>query len=98
MEELNGTRIESKKRLEKTIVKRMQTIMIGALASFEKQFSFLWSGDSVDNMKMKTLWEDARSEILSNGNNQINIIQRELGVYIIELHGYSIEIKMKERT
>lgn len=87
---------ESKKRLDKSITKKIQTTMIGALAAFEERFSFLWTGNTAEHMKMKSLWEDARAIILTNGNKQINTIKNELEVYTIEYNGYVIEIKMKE--
>ena len=69
----------SKKRLINNIDKKFKTTMIGSLAVFEKYFGALWGhGDSniTDEQKhFRQLWEEARTDILNNGNTQMRIAQ-----------------------
>jgi hypothetical protein len=87
---------ESKDRLSKTLKKKIQTTMIGALSSIEENFGFLWESEndsvSVNKQDMKNLYNKLRSEILDKGNNQARNIDAELSQYDIELFRYSIKI------
>ena len=87
---------ESKERLSKTLKKKIQTTMIGALSSIEENFGFLWQSDndslSTEQQTMKNLYNKLRSEILDKGNNQARNIDAELSQYDIEWLRYSINI------
>jgi hypothetical protein len=59
----------------KTIQKRIQTTMIGALARFEDNFGFLWEKEnSAESDRFWDLWEKTRNQILNNGNHQCRSI------------------------
>lgn len=81
----------SKENLEKITVKKMQTIMIGALASIEQHFGFLWGKD--DSTRQKTeeereiegIFQKIRAEILDKGNGQIRGFKDDLQLYNVEL-------------
>lgn len=80
----------SKDNLEKSTIKKMQTIMIGALASVEQNFGFLWAKDETkilteEEREIKALFDKVRSEILDKGNGQIRNFKQELELYNIEL-------------
>jgi transcription termination factor Rho len=81
----------SKDNLEKLIVKRMQTIMIGALASVEQHFGFLWGKDDVTKQKteeereIESIFQKIRAEILDKSNNQIRSIKEDLQLYDVSL-------------
>jgi hypothetical protein len=59
------------------ITKRFQTTMIGSLHQFEKYFGHLWGIDLDEDeltnhqMDLRDRWENARNQILNNGNNQL---------------------------
>ena len=85
----------SKKRLIKNIEKKFKTTMIGSLACFEKYFGDLWGHDddelSAEQLKFKELWEQARTEILNNGNSQLMIAQEEIAQYSMTWNRYHID-------
>lgn len=89
-------KIESKEKLSRTLKKKIETTMIGALSSIEEHFGFLWkSGDgqlTKDQEIMKSLYNKIRSEILDKGNNQARNIDIELSQYDIEWIKYSIQL------
>lgn len=66
------------KHTEDLIHKRMQTIMIGALARFEENFAYLWNKDTAHSQYFLDLWQKARQDILDYGNNQIRLAKKEL--------------------
>ena len=88
-------RESSKKRLMKNVERKFKTTMIGALASFEKYFGELWGheegGLSEEQIKMKQFWEQARTEILNNGNSQLRIAQEEIAQYTMTWNRYHID-------
>ena len=65
----------SKIRLKKDVKKKIETTMIGALASIEKYLGELWGHDLPDptpeQTQLKEVYEELRSEILDKGNTQI---------------------------
>jgi hypothetical protein len=90
----------SKDRLLKISTKKIQTTMIGALSSLEKQFGFLWGHDqdgemSPEQQHMKDLYEEVRSEILDKGNNQIRNLETEFNYYDINWLRYRMVIPAK---
>ena len=88
-------RDSSKKRLISNIEKKFKTTMIGSLASFEKYFGELWGhGEeelTSEELRFKELWEQARTEILNNGNSQLRIAQEEIAKYSMTWNRYHID-------
>ena len=88
-------RESSKKRLMKNVERKFKTTMIGSLASFEKYFGDVWGHDdaqpSEEQLKAKQLWEQARTEILNNGNSQLRIAQEEIAQYTMTWNRYHID-------
>lgn len=70
----------SNNRLYNITKKKIQTTMIGALATVEKYFGPLLEGGSRD---IKRAFEEARSEILDKGNAQIRNLESEFNNYDI---------------
>lgn len=64
--------------LEDLFEKRMQTIMIGALARFEENFDHLWTKNNTNNEYFLDLWQRARQDILDYGNHQIRLGKKDL--------------------
>lgn len=85
---------ESKERLSKIIAQKIRTTMIGALDSFEYIFEDLINKDE----KFKESFQEARKEILDNGNNQIRAINKELEQYTISWNRYTIVFPVKRRN
>lgn len=89
---------ESKDRLSKILKKKVETTMIGALASIEQHFSSLWSVDgpmTKDQEKMYDLYQKIRSEILDKGNAQARNIDAELAQYEVKWLRYNMTIPVK---
>lgn len=81
----------SRNKLKALTKKRIQTTMIGALASIEKFFGHLWGQNkdekdlSPQEKELDDLYEELRKEILDKGNNQIRLLNGELDNYDVEL-------------
>lgn len=93
---------ESKNRLEKITTKKIKTTMIGALATIETIFGFLWEPDqdgtlSNEKSHLYSLYEKARHEILDNGNNQIRNFKAELEQYNVEWKRYQLTLPVRKR-
>ena len=91
-------RESSKKRLIKNLERKFKTTMIGSLAAFEKYFGQLWGHDQGElteqQLKFKELWEQARTEILNNGNRQLRIAQEEIAQYSMTWNRYHIDFNL----
>lgn len=87
-------KVDSKKRLQRILERKLKTSFIGALSKFEAVFGRLWGHgkDRADltesEIRFRSLWELARTEVLNNGNNQIRAVQQELDLYTINFDGY----------
>jgi len=75
---------QSRKRLDSIISKKVRTTFIGALAAFEEEFGFLWGHGLPDNQltdehkDMLVLWNQARTNVLNNGNTQLRAVRDEI--------------------
>jgi hypothetical protein len=70
----------------KNIETRLKTTMIGSLAKFEEYFGYLWEEDNKNRLEYENLWEQARTSILNNGNNQIRLALDELEDFLERNH------------
>ena len=91
----------SKTRLKKEIKKRIQTTMIGSLSSVEKYFGFLWGENSdseltKEQMRMREIFEEMRTEILDKGNSQIRNSDSEIENYEVVWNKYHINLPIKK--
>tara|TARA_R100000005_G_C5001765_1_gene209023 strand:+ start:4457 stop:4780 length:324 start_codon:yes stop_codon:yes gene_type:complete len=90
----------SKTRLKKEIRKRIQTTMIGSLSSVEKFFGFLWgegseSEPTKEQLQIREVFEELRTEILDKGNTQIRNSEAEIENYDIVWNKYHINLPLK---
>lgn len=89
----------SKTRLKKEVRKRIQTTMIGSLSSIEKFFGQLWGEGnpepSNEQVQIRELFEELRTEILDKGNNQIRNCEAEIENYDVVWNKYHINIPIK---
>jgi hypothetical protein len=97
MDKKELVRQQSKERLTKEVKKRINTTMIGAIASVEEHFGKLWGFNSdgelnYQQQKMKELFEELRADILDKGNAQIRQFEAELNNYDINWNRYHITI------
>ena len=91
----------SKTRLKKEVKKRILTTMIGSLSSIEKFFGFLWGEGSegeptAEQLQMRELFEELRTEILDKGNNQIRNTEAEIQNYDVTWNKYHINLPLKK--
>lgn len=89
-----------KKKLAASIEKKFKTTMIGALSKFEKYFGYLWgynkSSLTADELAWKKLWDEVRTEILNNGNNQLRAAHDDILQCRIVWDGYKIKFITQE--
>ncbi len=89
----------SKDRLRKEISKRINTTMIGAIASIEKYFGKMWGFENQDvtpqQERLREVFEELRSEILDKGNAQIRNIESELSSYDVVWNRFHIDLPIK---
>ena len=91
---------ESGKRLTRIIETKFKTSFIGALSCFEETFGFLWGHNSNEELTeeqqfMKDLWEQTRTSVLNNGNNQIRGWKNEMEQYTIHWDRYQMTLPVK---
>ena len=90
----------SKDRLFQIGKKKVQTTMIGALDTIEKSFGFLWQTEgepTQEQVQLKSIFENARSEILDRGNTQIRNLEAEISNYDISWKRYTVSLPIKEK-
>jgi hypothetical protein len=91
---------DSKRRLVKNVATKFTTTMIGALSQFEQRFGELWGIDkdyhdlTPEERYWRNLWEEARAEILNNGNNQSRACQDEISQYTMTWDRYHTDFRM----
>lgn len=78
----------SRENLSRNIKKRIQTTMIGAIASIEEHLGQFWGKDSDSpspaQNRFHELFEELRDEILDKGNSQIRSVDADLAKYEVE--------------
>jgi phage terminase large subunit-like protein len=89
----------SRDRLLTISSKKIKTTMIGALATIEKNFGFLWGEESntltAEQKHMKELFDQVRSEILDKGNAQVRNLEAEFQYYDITWLRYNMSLPVK---
>ena len=90
----------SKDRLLQISQKKVQTTMIGALSTIEKNFGFLWGYENSEELTpeqahMKEVFDEVRAEILDRGNNQIRNLEAEFANYEINWLRYRMTMPVK---
>jgi hypothetical protein len=84
----------SQKRLRKIIQTKMRTTFVGDVARVEQHLGALWGHGLVEaqltpsQRTWRQLWLQLRNDILTNGNNQLRALEKELAQYVIEWHAY----------
>ena len=89
--------------LQQKCTTKIKTSFIGAISQFEQSFGLLWGddkpeGELTDNQrKWLKLWKSVRGRILSNGNNQIRTLEKELERYDVRYKGYNYQIPIRRK-
>jgi hypothetical protein len=78
------------KRLKLTVKKRIETTMIGAIASIEKQFE-----DNMNDPQFEQVFAQLRQEILDKGNNQIRALDGDFDSYEITKKKYHYKFPIR---
>ena len=93
---------KSKKRLSNIVSTKMKTSFIGAISACESSFGFLWGhGVSEEELTeeqraMREIWEEARAQILDNGNSQLRASMNEISNYDIHWNRYHLDFKIED--
>jgi flagellar biosynthesis/type III secretory pathway chaperone len=86
--------LRGKETLSKSIIKRLNTIMIGSISKFENFFGEIWGHGKDFNqlteaeVKLFEIWQQCRDEILNNGNAQKRMLLSELDLFEILCKGH----------
>lgn len=93
----------SKDALFKSCKKKIQTTMIGALDTIEKQFGFLWAFDDQQELneqqkQMKDIYDEVRAAILDKGNTQIRNLEAEFSSYEVTKKRYQIDLPVANNS
>ena len=93
----------SKKKLTDAIVKRIRTTMIGAIAELERSefgkiFGFGKTKLTEEERKWKMIWDEVRTNILNQGNNQLRECQREIEQYETRFKPYHTDFIVRRNT
>jgi hypothetical protein len=93
------TRELSKDKLFGVAKKKVQTTMIGSISSIETHFAFLWDVENptMEQVQLKNIFEEVRSEILDRGNTQIRNLENEFGNYEITWKKYTMNLPFINR-
>lgn len=89
-----------KKRLSEIARRKIETTMIGSLASIEKHFGFLWGHGEYtltkEQERMKETYEVLRAEILDKGNAQIRHIESDINNFDIKTNRFYYNIPIRK--
>lgn len=92
----------SKRQLEKNIRKMGEIIMIGAIASIEQRFGFLWGKDkqeyTEEENQLYEIWENLRKDILDKGNANIQKTIDMLGPFDVYMGNPNTYIEFKRKN
>jgi hypothetical protein len=91
---------DGQKSLSDTITKKLKTTMIGSISSIENHLGFLWGHDSnekptEDQLILRDLFQQVRTEILDKGNAQSRNIDSELSQYEIKKKRFNLVLPVK---
>jgi hypothetical protein len=102
MREINSQKyLEAcRQRLDKIISTKIRTTFIGSIDILEKTLGFLWGfGKDEDDLtgderEIRTLFNQARTDILNLGNNQLRGAKNEIANQTVSWNRYHTEFKV----
>jgi hypothetical protein len=89
---------DSKAQLLAVCKRKCQTGFIGALSRVEQLLGDLWGHGrpaaecSPDQLAWRPVWEELRTAILTNGNNQVRALENELALYTVTWDRYQTNL------
>ena len=92
---------QSRRRLDKIVSTKVRTAFIGALASFEDEFGFLWGQDlpedqlTEEQTNMRELWIRARTNVLNNGNTQLRAVRNEIANQTVKWNRHHVDFQVQ---
>ena len=95
---------KSKGKFADIVSKKFQTTFIGALSAFEKEFGHLWGNDkkpadrTPQEQEYYRRWQQVRTVVLNNGNNNARAVLNELRQYSMTWQGYSMDFHVGENN
>lgn len=93
---------DSRKKLTSIIEKKIRTAFIGALSQFEQRFGHLWGHRLPDDectgeqLAMRVVWDETRTNILNNGNTQLRAAQSELLQYEVAWQRFQLKLQVQD--
>jgi len=95
---------DSRERLKRTTAKKFKTSFIFPISEFETAFGLeLWGHglpeDQITPMQKanRERWQQVRTNILNNGNNQSRALESEIDLHDVRFVGYQLDLT-KETT
>jgi hypothetical protein len=90
----------SKRKLREIVEKRIRTTMIGALAELErsefgKLFGYGKNNLTDEEKRWKMIWDEVRTSILNQGNNQLRESLREVENFDARFKPYRTEFVIR---
>lgn len=98
---LRNLKARSAARLKETIRTKLNTSFIGAISRFEKFMGFVWghqlpdSRCSKEQLELRKVWNECRTDVLNNGNNQIRAMNSEVNQYDVLWNRHHIDLSVK---
>jgi hypothetical protein len=93
----------SRRRLARILKKKITTSFIGALARFETFFGpDIWGHGkpeedcTPEQLAWREVWEQCRTEVLNNGNNQLRAVENEIVQYCVNWNRYQTTLSVKD--
>lgn len=94
--------MHDREKLKSDVERKIKTTMVGALATFEENFGYLWGHDkpqseplTEDEESNLEVWEYIRNEILDRGHSQIRAMSHELDNYEVAWQRYKYQFKFR---
>lgn len=90
---------QCRQRLDKIISTKIRTTFIGAIDQIQQTFGFLWKDGldcdlNEDEIKMRQLFDQLRTNILNIGNRELRAAKNEIANQTISWNRYHTEFKV----
>jgi hypothetical protein len=91
----------SRDKLRALVSKRIRTTMIGALAAVEENLKEYWTPEDGEDAtpeqeRLYSMFQQIRSVILDNGNNQIRLLEQDIDNFTVEARKYHMEFRLEK--
>jgi hypothetical protein len=96
--------IVAKRQFSGVLDKKFKTTFIGAISQIQDAFGELWGENKQEEDRTEQerewydIWQQVRTNILNNGNNQLRAALNELQQYNIIWEGYKLNLPIMEEN